>query len=752
MDIEKILSQMTLEEKAAFCSGKDFMLTKAIERLGVPSVHLSDGPHGLRKQSPGAGDHLGVGKSIEAVCFPAGCALASSFDTALAEKVGKTIGNECHAENVALILGPAINIKRSPLCGRNFEYYSEDPYLSGKLGAATVKGIQSQGAAACVKHFAANNQETLRFSSDSVMDERTLNEIYLSAFETVVKEAKPASVMSAYNKINGTFCSENKELLTEILRDKWGFDGFVVSDWGAVKDAAKGVKAGQDLIMPGGNEAFAKRIIDAVKFGELNMEELDTAVRNNLKFVKRYLDNKNKDAKFDRGADYMVAVEAAKECAVLLKNDNSVLPLNKDAKVAFIGDFAKSPRYQGGGSSHINSAKTVSALSAAEGLNVSFVRGYDLESSENSETLVTQAVQNAKESNVAVIFAGLPDDFETEGIDRDSLDLPADQNALIAAVAAVQPKTIVVLHNGAPVAMPWLDSVSAVLEMYLAGDGAGEAAVSLLFGDANPSGKLAETFPKKLSDTPCYLSFPGESGRTEYNEGIFVGYRYYDKREAEVLFPFGHGLSYTTFKYSDLKFDKTQMKGDEILNVSFTVTNTGKTFGKEVAQVYVGDEKSTVARPIRELKGFVKVALNPGESKTVSVQLNKRAFAYYSVFMKDYVIESGDFIIEVGSSSRDIRLSGRVLVNSVDVIKRVFTRNSTMGEIMSDPKGRIIMEKMQQGMKRGMDKDTEKSLGGGASKMVQRMQEEMPLIYLVGIAGVSYEMIDGLIAALNQAV
>lgn len=756
MDIEKIISQMTLEEKAGFCTGQDFWHTKAVERLGVPAVMMCDGPNGLRKQDQ-EGDHLGINDSISTVCYPTASAVAASFDTELAHRLGETLGEECQREKITMLLGPGVNMKRSPLCGRNFEYYSEDPYVAGKMAAGYIKGLQSRHVSACMKHFAANNQETMRMSGNSTVDERTLHEIYLAAFETAVKEAAPRSVMCAYNRLNGVFCSENKHLLTEVLRDKWGFDGFVVTDWGAGKDGAKGVEAGLDLVMPGDAQEASKSILAAVKSGELAESRLDQAVRRILTVMKWNLENQPEKLpesdESTRRADYETAREMAKECAVLLKNDNGVLPLKKEAKVAFIGAFAEKPRYQGSGSSHINSVSVPGALEAAKGLNVVYARGYDPGSDRTDSVLLEEALEAAKAADAAVIFAGLTDVYESEGFDRRTLDMPQNQNELIAAVAAVQPNTAVVLHNGAPVTMPWLQQVPAVLEMYLAGDGAGEAAVSLLYGDANPSGKLAETFPKKLSDTPCYLNFPGEEGSPDYREGVFIGYRYYDKKEMEVLFPFGHGLSYTTFAYSDLKLDKASMKDDEQLAVTVTVTNTGKVYGKEAVQLYVEDVESTPARPLRELKGFAKVALAPGEKKEVTFLLDWRAFAYYEVKLHDFFVESGEFIVSVGASSRDIRLSASVTVEGTREIPRVFTAHSTIGEVMKTEKGRQFIRQMKEN-RRGHAAQAKESdvnaLGEGSAVMAETMMKEMPLSGLITFAGLTAQGLEEILKKLNE--
>lgn len=748
MDINKILGEMTLEEKAGMCSGRDFWHTKAVERLGVPSVMMCDGPHGLRKQE-GEDDHLGINESIKAVSFPTAPALASSFDRALVHSVGETIGNECQAENVALLLGPGLNIKRSPLCGRNFEYFSEDPYLSAEITTEFVKGLQSKKVGACLKHYVANEQETLRMTSDSVVDERTLREIYLAAFEKPVRESKPYSVMCSYNMVNGEFLAENRYLLTDVLRDEWGFEGFVVTDWGAVQDRVKGLLAGLDLEMPGINDGNQKKIIAAVQDGTLPEAKLDEAVGNILSFVKRYSENRDENAVFDREKDHTKAADVATECAVLLKNEKNLLPLSKSAKVAFIGEFAENPRYQGSGSSHINPAFISNAAEAAKKMeNVTYSKGYIAKSEEIDEGLEKEALEAAKNADVVVIFAGLPNSYETEGVDRKHLDMPQNQNHLIEAVSKVSQNVVVVLHNGAPVAMPWINSVSSVLEMYLAGDNVGNATVSLLFGDANPSGKLAETFPLRLTDTPSYMFYPGERGIAEYREGIYIGYRYYDKREVDVLFPFGHGLCYTKFEYSELKLSKTKIMDTEKIAVSVKVKNIGQAEGKEVVQVYVQDVMSSVGRPVRELKQFEKVNLKPGEEKVVTLELDKQSFAYYEPRLPGWHVESGEFSIEVGSSSRDIRLSAKVEVESTQEIPILFTRHSTMGEIMSTQKGRAVMESMNS--RRAESSFSAEQLGEGAQEMVKAMMMEMPLKNSVSFGAMNEEQLEGLLQALNS--
>ncbi len=746
MNAEQVLKEMTLEEKAAFCSGRDFWHTKAIERLNVPSVMMCDGPHGLRKQE-GEGDHLGINKSIETVCYPTAAALASSFDRDVMRRLGEALGQECQAENVAMLLGPGLNIKRSPLCGRNFEYFSEDPTLAGEMGAAYVQALQSKGVAACAKHFACNDQETRRMSGSSNLDERTLHEIYLPAFEAVVKKGKTRSLMCAYNAINGEFCAENKMLLTDILRRDWGFDGFVVTDWGAVKGRAKGVASGLDLEMPGGPNATGEELLEAVRNGELAEADLDKAVLNLLRFVETALRARDENAVIDRDACRVLARQLAGECAVLMKNEG-LLPLEAGQKVAFIGEFADKPRYQGAGSSHINVPHPVSALEAAGGAVV-YTRGYDAHSDKTDEALLTQAVDAAREAEVAVIFAGLPDAFESEGADREHMRLPDNQNELIAAVAAVNPKTVVVLHGGSPVELPWLDRVPAVLCMYLGGEQVGAAAVDLLYGKVNPSGHLAETWPIRLQDTPSYLNFPGDDGVVTYAEGIFVGYRYYDKKELPVNFPFGHGLSYTSFAYSNLSVDKEKLTDRETVTVSVDVSNVGTVAGKAAVQLYVRDVKSAVRRPLRELRDFAKVALQPCETKTVTFTLDKRAFAYYEPRVHDFFVESGEFLIEIGESCRDIRLSKPVQVEGTTLMSFTIDANTTIGQLMKHPKGAAFIRQMMGKSHRPSDAEQAEAMGEGSEKIMQQMMFDMPLGSLVSYGRMTSKQLKDLIASLN---
>ena len=755
MDIKALVSQLTLEEKAGLLSGADFWHTKAVERLGIPATMVSDGPHGLRKQDEG-GDHLGINDSIKAICYPAASATAASFDKALLEEMGQSIGESCQHEKLSVVLGPAVCIKRSPLCGRNFEYFSEDPYLTGKLAAAFIRGVQSKNVGTSIKHFAANNQEHRRMSSSSQADERTLREIYFPGFEIPVRESKPWTVMCSYNRINGVYSSDNRWLLTDVLRKDWGFDGYVMSDWGAVNDRVAGVHAGLDLEMPSSGGYNDAKIVAAVKAGTLDEADVDLACERVLNIVFRYAENAKPETPWDKDAEHLHAADIAGDCMVLLKNEDKVLPLDKTADVVFIGEFAETPRFQGGGSSHINCHKITSAMEAAEGMLVDYAPGYSLKRDCTSEAMLAEAVEKARFSKAAVVFAGLPDSYESEGYDRTHMRLPDCQVQVIEAVAAANPNTVVVLYNGSPVEMPWADKVKGIVEAYLGGEAVGLATVRVLFGDVNPSGHLPESFPKKLSDNPSYLYYLGEGDRVEYREGVFVGYRYYDKKEMEVLFPFGHGLSYTSFAFSDLKLDKTEMKDTDTLNVSVTVTNTGDRAGKVVAQLYVGDDESTVIRPLRELKGFEKAALAPGESKVLRFALDKRAFAYWNESLGDWHVETGDFTVSVGASSRDLPLSAKVRVESTVAIPPRFTKNSTFGDLMANPKAFAIFKPMLDEIGRLFGQGESADDGGDkavSDEMGLAMLRDMPIrgIFSFGGAGsVSEEQVQAMIDEINR--
>ncbi|MGM9520883.1 MAG: glycoside hydrolase family 3 C-terminal domain-containing protein [Oscillospiraceae bacterium] len=659
MDIEKIISEMTLEEKASLCSGANHWDTKSVERLGVPKVTMSDGPHGLRRQD----NYDKPGEDVttrKAVCFPTAAALAASFDRGIMERLGELLGDECQANDVQMLLGPGVNIKRSPLCGRNFEYFSEDPYLAGEMAASYIKSLQKKGISACVKHFAVNNQEYRRMSCDSVADERTLREIYLPAFEAAVKSGGAKSVMCSYNRINGTYACENKWLLTDILRDEWGFDGMVVTDWGAMNNRVKAALAGLNLEMPSSGGVTDKKLVEAVRSGELKEEALDNVVREFLSWLDWCLKGrKNVTVSLDEHHDE--ARSLAAQCAVLLKNEDGILPLSADKKIAFIGTYAENPRFQGGGSSHINCLKTESALETAKvWADISYTEMFSDEAALDEEQWQA-AVDAAKNADVAVIFAGLPASYESECFDRTHMEIPDYQLRAIEEISAVNPNTAVVLYNGSPVVMPWLGSVKAVLEMYLAGEASGAATADVLFGRVNPSGKLAETFPLRLEDTPAYPDYAKNKLTARYGEGIYVGYRHYDVRKLPVQFPFGFGLSYTTFEMGNLNISQE----NDAVTVSVDVTNTGNVRGKETVQVYVGFEgEDHVGRAVRELKGFSKVELEPGEAKTVSIALNRRAFSYYETRIHDWYAESGEYTVYVGNSSRDLPLCGKVTISS----------------------------------------------------------------------------------------
>lgn len=759
--IRELISKMTLEEKAGLCSGLDFWHTKGIERLGIPSVMVSDGPHGLRKQDDAA-DHLGVNESIKAVCFPAGCATASSFDRNLTEGLGERLGEECQAENVSTILGPAMNIKRSPLCGRNFEYYSEDPLVSSEMAGAFVRGVQSKHVGTSPKHFMANNQEYHRLTSSSEMDERTMREIYLAAFEGMVKKEKPWTIMNSYNRLNGTYLCEHKEMLTDVLRDEWGFDGYVMTDWGAMNDRVEALKAGCNLEMPASGGITDREIVEAVKDGSLPEEILDQRCEEFLNIVFRYVENRDRNAVFDLEKDHEAARRMEEECMVLLKNEDDILPLDPEKKVVFIGKYAAAPRYQGGGSSHINSFRVESALDAVQDFpyinseNIKYAQGFDDGDDRTDEKLLKEAVEAAEHAEAAVIFAGLPDSFESEGYDRKHMRMPDCQNELISAVAAVQPNTVVVLHNGAPVEMPWIHEVKGVLEAYLGGQAVGGAVVNVLYGKANPSGHLAETFPLRLQDTSCYLNYGGEHDRSVYSEGVFVGYRYYTSREMEVLFPFGHGLSYTTFSVGNLRVDKDRMKESESLAVSVDVTNTGNRAGKELVQLYVAPKGGTVIRPVRELRAFEKVSLEPGETVTVTFELDRRAFAYWNTEIHDWHVESGEYELQIGKNAQEIFLSRPVYVESETAIPKVYTLNSTLGEIMADPRGKEVFEQVMAQMTEGAGTmlGAEQSQQGAeaiSGEMIAAMLEGMPLRQMLSfMPGVTKEGLNTVLAELNQ--
>lgn len=723
-DIQGLINQMTLEEKAGLCSGLDFWHLKGVERLGIPSVMVTDGPHGLRKQSSSA-DHLGLYNSVPATCFPSAAGMAASWNRDLIRQVGEALGRECQAEQVAVLLGPGTNIKRSPLCGRNFEYFSEDPYLSSEMAAHHIAGVQSQGVGTSLKHFAANNQEHRRMSVDSVVDERTLREIYLAAFEGAVKQSQPWTVMCSYNKVNGEYASENGMLLIKILREEWGFEGFVVSDWGAVNDRVKGLAAGLELEMPASGGFNDSKIVEAVRNGSLSEEVLNRAVERVLRMIFRAVENRKEGAVFDQAEHHALARAAAQESMVLLKNQDGLLPLPKSGTIAIIGEFAEKPRYQGGGSSHVNPTRLDEALpeiiAVAEDAKIIYSPGFRIDSDTIDAVLIEEARAAAAQADAAVLFLGLPDRYESEGYDRTHMSIPSNQIALLEAVAEVQSNLVVVLSNGSPVEMPWTGKVKAILEGYLGGQAGGGAAADLLFGDANPSGKLAETFPVRVQDNPSSLFFPGEGDISEYREGIFVGYRYYDAKEIEPLFPFGHGLSYTSFSYSNLRTDKVRMLDHETVLVSLDVTNTGSRIGKEIVQLYVRDIESSVIRPRKELKGFRKVELQPGETRTVTFELDRRAFAYYHTGLSDWYAETGEYEILAGRSSRDIVLKTGIHVESTVPVRLLYHPNTLMGDLFGDPESMKVAKQLMEAT--GMLS----MAGGEGDEMLMAMMKYLPL-------------------------
>lgn len=664
MKHQDLINQMTLEEKAGLCSGEDYWHFKSIDRLGIPEIMVTDGPHGLRKQAVDK-ESAGVSNSYPAVCFPTAATTACSWDPDLLYEMGQALGDECRKEKVSVLLGPGVNIKRSPLCGRNFEYFSEDPYLAGKVGASFVNGVQSKGIGTSLKHFAANNQEKRRMTVSTVADERTLREIYLAPFETTVREAQPWTVMNAYNRLNGVYCAENKWLLTDVLRDEWGFKGIVITDWGAENDRVDGLIAGQEVEMPSSGGLNDKKIVEAVRNGTLDEKVLDERVDKVIDIILRSKETLG-DYTYDTAEHHELARKVAGQSMVLLKNDDNILPLKKDITVAVIGEMARSPRYQGAGSSQINPIKIDCAFDSLieAGVKTIYAAGYDKRTDEVNDGLIKDACRIAEKADVALLFIGLTDSYESEGYDRNHMRLPNSHNALVDAVAKVNPNTVVVLSGGSTVEMPWLSKAKGLLNAFLGGEASGAAIADILTGKVNPSGKLSETYPLALSDNPSYKYFPGTEVTTEYRESIFVGYRYYDKAEKEVLFPFGYGLSYTEFKYSALKLNKKKMNDTDELTVSFKVKNVGKVDGAEVCQVYVSAPDSDIFKAKKELKGFKKVFLKAGEETTVTVTLDKRAFAYYNVNIHDWHVESGKYEILVGSSSRDILLNGAVNITS----------------------------------------------------------------------------------------
>lgn len=684
-----LISQMTLKEKASLCSGKDFWHLKSIERLGLPEIMVCDGPHGLRKQNA-ENKKVGIGNSYPATCFPTAVTTACSWDRDLIYKMGQALAEECLQHGVSVLLGPGVNMKRSPLCGRNFEYFSEDPELAGEMGAAFIAGVQSKGIGTSLKHFAGNSQEMKRMTSNSIIDERALREIYLRAFEKAVKKSQPWTVMNAYNLLNGTYCSENDWLQNKVLRDEWGFKGAVVSDWGAVNDRVAGLNAGNDLEMPSSGGVNDAKIVEAVKCGVIDETTLDERVDKLIDIILKGAANKKPGYKFDVKAHNLLSRQIAEQSMVLLKNDGNILPLKRveGEYVAVIGAFADNPRYQGAGSSIINPTMIDSGRRAFNNspISVKFADGYDRSGKrKNEDAYITEACNLAKNASKAVVFIGLTDDYESEGFDRSTMKLPDGHHRLVEAVSRVNDNVIVVLEGGSPVEMPWADDVKAILNAYLGGQSVAPAIVDVLTGKANPCGKLAETYPVCLKDTPTSFRYPDSKEDVQYRESIFIGYRYYDKVGRNVRFPFGFGLSYTSFEYSDIKLKKKNLTKGEGAKVTFTIKNTGDVAGSEIAQVYVTKPESKIFRAPKELKGFVKIHLDPGEEKKVTVELDDRAFAFWNTATEDWCVESGEYKILVGASSRDIRLEAAAKMKSEDDETIVDLRESAGVYFDGDP-------------------------------------------------------------------
>lgn len=743
------VADLTLEEKASLTSGASFWWTKGVERAGIPAVMLTDGPHGLRKQR-GSADHLGIGDSVPATCFPPAVGLGSTWDTELAHRVGEALGVESSIEDVAVILGPGVNIKRSPLCGRNFEYFSEDPIVSGVMGAAVVQGTQSTGVGTSLKHFAANNQEHDRMRSSSVIAARPLREIYLRSFQRVVQDAQPYTVMCAYNRVNGVFASENPFLLTQVLREEWGFEGLVVSDWGAVNDRVKALAAGMDLEMPSSGGVTDAQIVTAVRDGSLDESLLDASAGRIAKLARRWQDTARVSGPLDVDAHHALAREVAGRAIVLLKNDGGLLPLRAQKSVALIGAFVDQPRYQGAGSSMINPTRVDSVaheIVAKAGEDFVFqAPGFTLNGSGDAAALRADAVALAAANDVAVVLLGLPAAAESEGYDREHIDLPAVQLELLDAVLEVNPNTVVVLSNGSVVALPFADRVPAILEGWLLGQAGGGAMADVLYGDVNPSAKLTETIPVRLEDSPAFLNFPGEEGQVNYGEGLFVGYRWYDARKMEVTFPFGHGLSYTTFGYGAAA---ASVKADGDIEVRVTVTNTGDRTGREIVQAYTGLNSEAVQRPGRELKAFTLVSLEAGESAEVLLTIRRADLAYWHVRADRWVVEGGAYTVDVAASSRDIRSSTTVQIAG-DTVSLPLTRESSMAEAFAHPVAGPIMQAAMAQMAQAME--------GAASIMPEgvdaaKMMGSFPIGRIGMIAGESFgpEQIEKLLAMANSS-
>lgn len=745
-----LVQQMTLEEKAGLCSGQDIWTTKPVERLGIPSIWLADGPTGLRKAP--AGGEGGLGNSLPATCFPTASALGASWDAKLAYEVGQAIGRECQEQGVQVLLAPGVNMKRSPLGGRNFEYFAEDPALAGELAAAFIRGVQSEGVGACLKHFAVNNQEHGRMYINAEVDERTLREIYLPAFEIALEKGRPWTVMCAYNKVNGTYASEHPYLLHQILKTEWGYKGIVMTDWGAVNDRVEGIRAGLHLEMPATGGYHDRKIVEAVRAGELSEARLDEVVEELLAVILLAGASRKEGLSLEYARHHELARRAAAECMVLLRNEEDILPLPAETSVAVIGRFAKEPRFQGAGSSQVVPTRIDNAWEALQGHfdNLAYAPGYQ-DPDKISRELIDEACRAARDAEAAIVFVGLPSQYESESFDRSHISLPPAHNALVEAVAGVQPNTAVVLTNGSAVSMPWHRDVKAILEGWLAGQGGGGAVADILSGKVNPSGKLPETFPQRQEHNPAYLNWPGANGRVHYGEGIFIGYRYYDTKAIEPLFPFGHGLSYTNFEYSGMKISESALGEELQITVRVWVHNSGKRAGQEVVQLYVRQEGCQLQRPEKELRAFAKVSLEPGAQKEIIFYLNRRDFAYYHPAARAWVAESGIYYIMAGASSRDIRLEQSIELQTGESPFAPFNRYTPIGDWRRHPRSAETMEAMMPQVWQyhgGKPEDKE------ALVMMEAHIRGLPLIKLVAYSQgeFSLEQLDEMVRLVNGGV
>lgn len=785
-EIESLIQQMTLEEKASLCSGQDFWNLKSIQRLNIPSIMVTDGPHGLRKQIA-TGDQLGLFDSIPATCYPTAVGLASTWDKDLIKEVGVHLGIEAQSEKVSVILGPGANIKRNPLCGRNFEYFSEDPYLTGQMAASLIKGIQSKNIGTSLKHYLANNQESNRMVSNAEIDLRTLREIYLKGFEIAVKASQPWTVMCSYNKVNGEYVSDSKLFLNDILKEEWKHQGLVVTDWGAANDRVLGLKGGLELQMPGSGGVNDQEIVEAVKNNTLDEKVLDERVARILELIKKSEKTLNeKPQTYDQNLHHEFARKVSAETIVLLKNEDHILPLSAQGKIALIGDFAKTPRYQGSGSSLIVPTKLDTAYDAFKsrlGDRLLYAKGYDANSNQISYELINEAVQVAKQAKIVVVMAGLINLYESEGFDRSDLKMTPSHDVLISEIIKVNPNVIVILANGAPVLMPWKEDVKAILEQYLGGQASGSALADIIFGDVNPSAKLAETFPNSEDEFPSSQNFPGLPKQVEYREGLYVGYRFYETAQVKPLFPFGFGLSYTEFKYDNLSISTHELLKNQELMINAEITNTGDLFGKEIVQLYIRHLNPSIYKPLKELKDFVKLSINPHEVVSAEFTLPYLAFAFYDVKSKDWIVEAGEYEILLGSSVEDIRLRQSIVVQGENLEKEALSvydridlsfkptqgdfekllgrnvcpyppmkpyhQNSTLNEISHTFFGNILKKTIVKQFKKQMTQGNDT-----AEKMMEQMLGELPFRNLQRMSEgkVSKDLSDGLLYLVNGRI